>query len=93
MSGFAIRNVDSKIKSLLKMKQKLQDFEKGLEGSPSVEGSPSGQSALQLLHLPDDCLHHIISFLTHPKDVLNLGQTNMQVVFTFLRLSSSHCAK
>jgi hypothetical protein len=27
----------------------------------------------QMLDLPDDCLHHILSFLSSPSDVLNLG--------------------
>ena len=27
--------------------------------------------------LPDDCLRHIIAYLSHPEDVLNLGQTSL----------------
>lgn len=65
-SGFGLRNIDSKIKSLLKMKQQLQE-------SP-VEPT---RATTQLLDLPDDCLYLILSFLSSPKDVLNLGVTNL----------------
>ena len=68
VTGYALRNTDSKIKSLLKMKHQLQDSQ--LRPAVTMGG------ATQLLDLPDDCLYLITSYLTNPKDVLNLGETN-----------------
>lgn len=69
VTGYGLRNIDSKMKSLLKMKRQLQESQLELT-TTSVEGS------IQMLDLPDDCLYLIISYLSNPKDVLNLGETN-----------------
>ena len=65
-TGLAIRNTDTKIKALLKMKRQLTEV---LHQSYGGYGNIS--------ELPDDCLRHIISFLSHPKDVLNFGQASL----------------
>lgn len=64
---YGIRSIDSKIKSLLKMKREVQE----IRPHSDVGG------ATRILDLPDDCLLHIVSFLCMPLDVLNLGQTGM----------------
>ena len=65
-TGVAVRGTDTKIKSLLKMKRQLIELLNKPYGGPG-----------DLCKLPDDCLRHIISHLSDPKDVLNLGQTAM----------------
>ena len=70
LSGFSLHN---KIKSLLKMKQLLRESQ--LESYVRFKGEILTNT--EFLHLPDDCLQHIISYLSNPRDVLNLGQTNM----------------
>lgn len=70
-SGYGIRNIDSKIKSLLKMKHQIWESRLQLHADVDVGG------ATDMLDLPDDCLHYIVSFLIAPRDVLNLGLTSM----------------
>ncbi len=70
-SSFGVRNVDSKIKSVLKMKRQLQ--------SSLNEDNRQNILQLELDDLPVDCIQHIATYLTHPKDLLNLGATNMYV--------------
>lgn len=65
-SVFGVRKIDGKIKSLLKMKCHLQEAQ-----------MRAGIGNTRLLHLPDDCLHLIISHLHNPRDTLNLGMTCM----------------
>ena len=60
---YGIRNIDSKIKSLLKMKREVRESQ--------LQHDVGG--ATRLLDLPDECLLHITSFLCTPQDVLNLG--------------------
>ncbi|XP_064383055.1 F-box only protein 32-like isoform X2 [Halichondria panicea] len=69
-SSFGVRNVDSKIKSVLKMKRQLQ--------SSLNEDNRQNILQLELDDLPVDCIQHIATYLTHPKDLLNLGATNMR---------------
>ncbi len=73
-TGYGVRNVDSKIKSLLKMKQQLRESQLQLH-TMSSEASSCG--ATEMLHLPDDCLLHVVSYLYDPRDVLSVGLTNM----------------
>lgn len=77
-SGYGLRHIDSKIKSLLKMKREVQESRMSqtcVDVGRTVGGAVG--VATQLLDLPDDCLHHIISFLYMPWDVLNLGLTDV----------------
>jgi len=67
-AGIAVRGTDTKIKSLLKMKRQLIELLNKPYGGPG-----------DLCKLPDDCLRHIISHLSDPKDVLNLGRTAMKL--------------
>ena len=66
MTGYGVRSVDNKIKSLLKMKRQLQD--------PQLQ---PGVGGMELMQLPDDCLYLIISHLPEPRDLLNLGLANL----------------
>ena len=68
--GFAVRSTDAKIKSLLKTKKQLQ--EQMLEHcGPSMAGD------MEFTKLPTDCVRLIVSQLSHPRDVLNLGQADV----------------
>ena len=68
VSGYGLRNIDSRIKSLLKMKHQLRDSQ--------LQPTTVASGGTEMLDLPDDCLYLIMSYLTSPRDVLNLGQTN-----------------
>ena len=70
MMGFAVRSTDSKIKSLLKMKKQLQE-------QMLVCPCPYGDSNMEFTKLPTDCMRLIVSHLSHPRDVLNLGQADV----------------
>ena len=64
ITGFATSRLDSKIKTLLSHRTQLVG---GLHKTSS-SGTPP--------HLPDDCWRHILSYLTDPRDVLNLASVN-----------------
>lgn len=68
--GFAVRSTDSKIKSLLKTKKQLQ--EQMLE-LPTLFSAGD----MEFTKLPTDCIRLILSHLSHPRDVLNVGQADM----------------
>ena len=68
--GFAVRNTDSKIKSLLKTKKQLQEQMLELP-------SPSKAGDMEFTKLPTDCIRLILSHLSHPRDVLNVGQADV----------------
>ena len=68
--GFAVRSTDSKIKSLLKTKKQLPEQMLKLI-------SPSSAGDMEFTKLPTDCLRLIVSHLSHPRDVVNVGQTDM----------------
>ena len=70
MMGFGVRSIDSKIKSLLKTKKQLQ--EQMLE-----HPCPVKPGDMEFTKLPTDCLRLIVSHLSHPRDVLNLGQADV----------------
>ena len=68
--GFAVRSTDSKIKSLLKTKKQLQE-------QMLVCPGHSSDRSMEFTKLPTDCIRSIVSRLSHPRDVLNLGQTDL----------------
>ena len=70
MMGFALRSTDSKIKSLLKAKKQLQEQMLELP-------CPYTAGEMEFTKLPTDCIRLIISHLSHPRDVLNLGQADV----------------
>ena len=64
VTGFSISRLDSKIKTLI-------GYRAQLIGELQIVRSED------LPLLPDDCWRHILSFLTQPRDVLNLGSVNV----------------
>lgn len=70
MTGFGVRSIDSKIKSLLIIKKQLQE---GVLEHPC----PITAGDMEFTKLPTDCVRLIVSHLSHPRDVLNLGQADM----------------
>ena len=67
MTGFSVSRLDTMIKNLLNYRSQLTlELQK--------------EYASELPCLPNDCWRHIISFLTHPQDVLNLGCANRYVI-------------
>ena len=68
--GFAVRSADSKIKSLLKTKKQLQEQMLELP-------SPYSAGDMEFSKLPTDCIRLIVSHLSHPHDVLSVGQADM----------------
>ena len=69
-SVFATRNIDSKIKALLKSKKQLQQ-------SLLQCSVPSAHSSLcDLSSLTSDCLREVVRHLADPRDVLSFGLTN-----------------
>lgn len=67
-TGFAVRNIDSKLKYFIKMKRQLQSS----QNEDYIQGCPS----FEMTAFPSDCYRQIVAYLTHPRDVLNFGLTN-----------------
>lgn len=68
--GFALRSTDSKIKSLLRTRKQLQE-------QMLVHPCRVSESEMEFSKLPTDCVRMIASHLSHPRDVLNLGQADV----------------
>ena len=69
-SSFSVTNVDTKIRTLLTMNEQLNEHLASLKDDSST-------AQLELDDLPVDCIQHIAKYLTHPRDLLNLGATNL----------------
>lgn len=74
MMGFALRSTDSKIKSLLKTRKQLQEQ---MLVQPGGGGPSTAEGGMEFTKLPNDCIRLIVSHLSHPRDVLNLGQADV----------------
>ncbi|XP_064383008.1 F-box only protein 32-like isoform X2 [Halichondria panicea] len=70
-TSYSVRNIDTKIRTLLTMKEQLN------EHLASLKDQTSSTAQLELDDLPVDCIQHIAKYLTHPRDLLNLGATNI----------------
>jgi F-box protein 25/32 len=66
VTGFSISRLDSKLKTLIGYRAQLI-------------GELQTVRSEDLPLLPDDCWRHILSFLTQPRDVLNLGSVNVKL--------------
>ena len=69
MSDFIKRKIDSKIEDIVRLKEKLEVKE-------SFQPQLHSEDALDCLRLSDDCLRHVVRYLSEPKDVLKLGLAN-----------------
>lgn len=72
MSDFIKRKIDSKIEDIVRLKEKLEVKE-------SFQPRLHSEDALDCLRLSDDCLRHVVRYLSEPKDVLKLGLANKRL--------------
>ena len=74
MTGFSVSRLDSRIKTLLGYRAQLVgELQRNAPRDGVCDGGNGGDNRA---HLPDDCWRHVIGFLVHPRDVLNLGLVN-----------------
>lgn len=66
MTGFSISRLDTKVKTLINYRAQLIGELHRADGET-------------LPQLPDDCWRHVITYLTDPRDVLNLRSVNWYV--------------